>query len=191
MSSKDNNSNKPSESLLRNMVSASMLDNALFISFRNRSEKVIHSLATVSIVGISLAVTLGYTTSKTTTNVQYIQMMMVAFSTVMVGWMMWSFVAKVMCNVWGSTIKFRDMMRVTGIAYSPGALILFATIPILDQFILFFVWVWILIAVTQSIKSASNIGFMKAAIPGILGWFMSWVILPFLMLASFFFPVAN
>ena len=191
MSSKGSNPSKLPANLFQNMVSAAMLDNTVFLSFRNRSETVIHSLATVSIAGIALAVTLTYTVSYATTTIQNIQMVMVAFSTVMVGWMMWSFVAKVICNICGSTIKFRDMMRVTGIAYGPGTFVLFATIPALDQFILFFVWIWVLVAVTQSIKAANNIGFLKAVLPGILGWFMSWVILPFLMLGSFFLPAAN
>ena len=117
---------------------------------------------------------------------EYSLMIMVAFSTVLVGWMMWSYLAKVICQILGTESEFRDMMRSIGIAYSPGILSIFITIPIAGSYILLIIWIWVLLSVTRSIQSTQNLSFIKSLIPGLVGWFMAWILFPFLMLGNYF-----
>jgi len=173
--------------MLQNAVRAALLDSEVYKEFRERAELVLHSVGTVSATGVTLAVALRYTSPSTGGGFQNLQMVMVAFSTVLVGWMIWSFVAKALCNLWGSEAQFRDTMRATGISYGPGILILLTTIPKVGPVVLFIVWVWILISVTRAIEVTHGVSLLKAAVPGFIGWFLAWILLPVLMLGSFFF----
>ncbi len=172
--------------MLQNAVRAALLESEVYEQFRERAELVFHSLGTVSVTGVTLAVALRYTSPNTGSGFQNLQMVMVAFSTVLVGWMIWSFVAKALCNLWGSEAQFRDTMRATGISYGPGILILLTTIPKIGPVVLFIVWIWILVSVTRAISVTHNVSLLKAAGPGFIGWFLAWIILPVLMLGSFF-----
>ena len=112
-----------------------------------------------------------------TEGIQSIYPVLVSFSTVMVGWMMWAFVAKAICNMMGSEIDFRASMRSIGIAYSPGIFLVFASIPLIGSYLFLIISIWLMVTVTRAIGSANNVGFLKALIPGFLGWLMSWILL--------------
>ena len=83
----------------------------VFTMFVKDADLVLQSLGVAVISAISLSVTLLYTAPSTGSDFQNLQMMMVSFTTVLVGWMLWSFISKVICNLWGSEVEFRDSMR--------------------------------------------------------------------------------
>ena len=174
--------------MINYLIKAALLEKSVYSIFKKSPEMVLYSLVTVSLTGLSLAAALKYTTDNTGTE-SYL-MIMVAFSTIMVGWMMWSFVAKVICQVLGSESEFRDMMRSTGIAYSPGILSIFISIGKVNStiglFVVLVVWVWVLLSVTRSIQSTQEISFWKSLIPGVTGWFMAWIVFIPLMLGNYF-----
>ncbi|GIS64505.1 MAG: hypothetical protein CM1200mP3_07530 [Chloroflexota bacterium] len=99
-----------------------MLDKQIYRQFNHNAALILRALATVSITGLSMAITMKYTVTQNESASQYLdfQMMAVAFSTVLVGWMMWSFITKVICQLMGSKNELRDKMRSIGIAYVPG-----------------------------------------------------------------------
>lgn len=163
----------------------------VFIMFVKDADLVLQSLGVAVIAAVSLSVTLLYTAPSTGSDFQNLQMMMVSFTTVLVGWMLWSFISKVICNLWGSEVEFRDSMRTIGISYGPGAFIIVAAIPLIGQFILFIIWIWILASVTYGIKSTHDISLSKALVPGVLGWFLAWIMLPWLMLGSYLYAPLN
>tara|TARA_B100001123_G_scaffold406154_1_gene497143 strand:- start:1077 stop:1325 length:249 start_codon:yes stop_codon:yes gene_type:complete len=82
-------------------------------------------------------------------------------------------------------------MRTIGISYGPGIFIIVAAIPLIGQFILFIIWIWILASVTYGIKHTHDIALSKALVPGILGWFLAWIMLPWLMLGSYLYAPVN
>ena len=163
----------------------------VFIMFVKDADLVLQSLGVAGIAAVSLSVTLLYTAPSTGSDFQNLQMMMVSFTTVLVGWMLWSFISKVICNLWGSEVEFRDSMRTIGISYGPGTFIIVAAIPLIGQFILFIIWIWILASVTYGIKSTHDISLSKALVPGVLGWFLAWIMLPWLMLGSYLYAPLN
>tara|TARA_B100000427_G_C15381847_1_gene539305 strand:+ start:228 stop:749 length:522 start_codon:yes stop_codon:yes gene_type:complete len=171
--------------MINYLIKAAMLDRSVYYIFKQSPEMVINSLVTVSITGLSIAAAMKYTTPESELT-EYSLMIMVAFSTVLVGWMMWSYLAKVICQILGTESEFRDMMRSIGIAYSPGILSIFITIPIAGSYILLIIWIWVLLSVTRSIQSTQNLSFIKSLIPGLVGWFMAWILFPFLMLGNYF-----
>ena len=177
--------------MIQNAVMAATFKAKVFHMFVKDADLVLQSLGVAVISAVSLSVTLLYTTPSTSSDFQNLQMMMVSFTTVLVGWMLWSFISKVICNLWGSEVEFRDSMRTIGISYGPGIFIIVAAIPLIGQFILFIIWIWILASVTYGIKSTHDVSLSKALIPGVLGWFLAWIMLPWLMLGSYLYAPIN
>ena len=171
------------------LIGALMFDKQIYKQFNDNAEFILRALATVSTTGISMAVTMKYTIKQTGPGDQFLdlQMMAVAFSTVLVGWMMWAFITKVICQIMGGASEFRNKMRSIGITYVPGPLIILAVIPVLGEFILFFVWLWVLASATRSIQVTEQIHPLKALAISLVGWFLSWILLPVLMLGNYFY----
>jgi len=179
--------------LLQNIIRSATFDGSIYPEFKEKQELVLQSLATVSLTGIATAIGLKSRAESLNPGSQFaeIQMLIVAFCTIMVGWMMWSFVIKVICNLYGKESELRQAMRTTGIAYSPGILIILATIPEeIGRYILLITTVWILGSVLISIKKSYGISIIKSAIPAIIGWIMAWILLPFLMIIGPYFNTA-
>ena len=176
----NNNSPQPrNPSLFEYGFRAATLDPSIFPAFRSKAELVLYSLGSVSATGISLSIWVQYSGSNPVPSggLQSIYPVLVSFSTVMVGWMMWAFVAKAICNMMGSEIDFRSSMRSIGIAYSPGVFLVFASIPFIGSYLFLIISVWLMATVTRAIASANNVSLVKAIIPGFLGWLMSWILL--------------
>ena len=179
--------------LLQNIIRSATFDGSIYPEFKKKQELVLQSLATVSITGIATAIGLKARVESLNPGSQFaeIQMLIVGFCTIMVGWMMWSFVIKVICNLYGKESELRQAMRTTGIAYSPGILIILATIPEeIGRYILLIATVWILGSVLISIQKSYEISIIKSAIPAIIGWIMAWILLPFLMIIGPYFNTA-
>ena len=179
--------------LLQNIIRSATFDGSIYPEFKERQELVLQSLATVSLTGIATAIGLKSRAESLNPGSQFaeIQMLIVGFCTIMVGWMMWSFVIKVICNLYGKESELRQAMRTTGIAYSPGILIILATIPEeIGRYILLIATVWILGSVLISIQKSYGISIIKSAIPAIIGWIMAWILLPFLMIIGPYFNTA-
>ena len=176
----NNNSPQPrNPSLFEYGFRAATLDPSIFPAFRSKAELVLYSLGSVAATGISLSIWVQYSGSNPVPSggLQSIYPVLVSFSTVMVGWMMWAFVAKAICNMMGSEIDFRSSMRSIGIAYSPGVFLVFASIPFIGSYLFLIISVWLMATVTRAIASANNVSLVKAIIPGFLGWLMSWILL--------------
>ena len=176
----DNNPQQPrGPSLVEYGFRAATLDSSIYPAFRSKAELVLHSLGSVAVTGVSLSIWVQYSGSNPVPSggLQSIYPVLVSFSTVMVGWMMWAFVAKAICNMMGSEIDFRSSMRSIGIAYSPGGFLVFASIPFIGSYLFLIVSIWLLATITRAISAANNVSLMKAIIPGFLGWLMSWILL--------------
>ena len=167
-------------------VKAALLQKSIYPIFKKTPEMVMTSLITVSLTGLSLSVAMKYSIPSDNQQESYL-MMAVAFSTILVGWMLWSYLAKVICQILGTEFEFRDMMRCTGIAYSPGILFILTIVPIIKYIALPVVFIWLLLSVTRSIQSMQEVNLWKAFIPGLIGWFMSLILFPILMLGNYFY----
>ena len=174
---------------LQSLIGSLLLDKRIYKEFNINPAFILRALFAVSISGISMAVTMKYTTQRIGFRDQFLdfQMMAVAFSTVLVGWMLWSFVTKVICQAMGGTAELRNTMRSIGITYVPGCLLIIGIIPLMGESILFIVWLWILAAATRSIQVTEQIHLLKALSISLVGWFLSWVLLPVIMLGNYFY----
>ena len=175
--------------MIENIIKAAVLNKHIYPEFRNRPELVIQSLATVAIAAFSSAIYLYYRGNAYNPESDFarLQMLAVAFSTIFVGMMMWSFINNTLCGLLGGDAEFRDTIRSTGIAYGPGVGLIFATIPLVGDYILLASLLWLLATVTNGVKITHNISLAKAIVPSVIGWFMSWILLPWLMIIGPYF----
>ncbi|MDE0744915.1 MAG: YIP1 family protein [SAR202 cluster bacterium] len=175
--------------MIDNLIKAAILNKQIYPEFKSRPELVIQSLGTVAITGFSSAIYLYYKGNAINPESEFarLQMMTVAFSTIFVGMMMWSFINNTLCGLMGGDAEFRDTIRSTGIAYGPGVGLILATIPIVGDYILLITLVWLLVAVTIGVKTTHNITLLKAFFPSAIGWFMAWILLPWLMIIGPYF----
>ena len=175
--------------MLHNIIRAALLNKQIYPEFYKRPELVIQSLGTVTLAAFSSSIYLYYkgTVINPESDFAQFQMMAVSFSTIFVGMMMWSFINNTFCGLMGGVAEFRDTIRSTGIGYGPGVGLIFATIPILGDYILLACLLWLLITVTYGVKVTHNISFRKVILPSAVGWFMSWILLPWLMIIGPYF----
>ena len=80
--------------MIDNLIKAAIFNKQIYPEFKSRPELVIQSLGTVAITGFSSAIYLHYkgTVINPESEFARLQMMTVAFSTIFVGMMMWSFI---------------------------------------------------------------------------------------------------
>jgi len=173
--------------MIRNIIKASLLDRETFLYFKAHPESVVQSLAIVAISGLTTGTAIRYRSiliDPDNLN-QQMQILMVSFSTILLGWLLWAFISGVLCKLWGGQGTFRETTRCIGIAYSPAILFLCATLPHIDKYIFLAVMVWILISGTYALASVHGISLVKSSLPSLIGWAMSWLLLPMLMLLSY------
>ena len=173
--------------MIRNIIRASLLDRKTFLDFKARPESVVQSLAIVAISGLTTGTAIRYRAIliNPDNQGQQIQILIVSFSTVLLGWLLWAFISGVLCKFWGGRATFRETTRCIGIAYSPAILFLCATLPYIDKYIFLAVMIWLLISGTYALASVQGISLVKSALPSLIGWAMSWLLLPILMLLSY------
>ena len=175
--------------MIENIIKAAVLNSQIYPKFRNQPELVAESLGTVALTAVSSAVYLKYKGDGINPESDFstLQMMLVAFSTIFVGMMLWSFINNTLCGLLGGEAEFRDTIRSTGIAYGPGICLVFATIPIVGDYILLGSLLWLFATVTNGVKETHNITLLRAIIPSFIGWFVSWLLLPWLMIIGPYF----
>ena len=179
--------------MIRNIIKASLLDRETFLYFKAHPESVVQSLAIVAISGLTTGAAIRYRSIliDPDNRIQQMQILTVSFSTVLLGWMLWAFISGSLCKFWGGQGTFRETTRCIGIAYSPAILFLCATFPHIDKYIFFIAMVWILISGTYALASVQGMSLVKSALPSLIGWAMSWLLLPILMLLSYISGPSN
>ena len=171
-------------------IKSALLDKNIYKHFIQKEEVSIYSLIIVTISALSASIGVQYRSRAIDLSELgidgYVIMMMTA-SSIFVGWILWAYVSKVLCSYWGDqNDDFRLSIRTVGIAYSPGDLMIFTGIPFLGPVFMLIASIWILISVTVAISVVNKIGF-KSLIPGILGWIMSWILVPWLIWGQYIF----
>lgn len=173
--------------MIRNIIKASLLDRKTFLYFKTHPESVVQSLAIVALSGVTTGAAIRYRSISIDPDnlTQQMQILTVSFSTVLLGWVLWAFISGTLCKFWGGQGTFRETTRCIGISYSPAIIFLFATFPYIDKFAFLVAMIWILISGTYALASVQGISLVKSAFPSFVGWAMSWLLLPILMLLSY------
>ncbi len=173
---------------------AAKLDRATFREVRRDPNAVLNALGIVILAGI--AVTIGMSSAVGESIEAGVRGNEVgdrligawfASVTFMVGWLIWAGMAYGVGKVFQrNNATFREILRVLGICFGPGLLLVFTAIPQVDGLVFNIVTVWMLVAGVVALKEIQQSDVIGAIMDGSLGWVVGIQILPGLLLNDFF-----
>ena len=109
--------------------------------------------------------------------------MLVAISTIMVGWVLWTSIAYwIGTRLLGGQADHRTLRRSVGIAYGPGVLMAMSGVPVVGPAFFSISLFWLLATVTVAVRETQRFGVVRALLCTIIGWFLALLLLPFILL---------
>ena len=164
---------------------AAKLDGGLYNEIDDDPAIILPALGVVTLAAFSFGLSFVYGTEGTSVQDSgvHTQAFLVAISSVIVGWLLWAFVASAISRICGGHAGFRSTLRNLGLAYGPGVLVLFSIIPVAGDYLMIGSWVWLLLAGGLAIRETQGISLLKSLIPTLLGWYMAVILLPIFLLS--------
>ena len=173
------------------VLRAAFMDGGVYEVIRTQPGTTISAISVVVIVALLIATGLRNVESIFLEGVHPAFWFIFRVNVVVVGWLLWWAVAAVL-GLWVFKGKATrgQLFRALGIASAPGALVAMSEIgtPLSGQTVgealVLFGVLWTLVIGTQAIKETLRSGWYVAAIPGLLGWGIAWVVLLSVMMWS-------
>lgn len=158
-------------------VRAAVLDGSVYKEISETPEHMIRAL--VVVLAASIAFGLGIRNTLTGVNEDsQLLAILVPASTVLVGWVLWTFVAYVIgTRLLGGGASNRLLLRGIGIAHSPGILMVFFDTPAVGDTIGTLSLFWMLAAATVAVREIQGQGWVRAIIPTTIGWILGELVL--------------
>ena len=158
---------------------AALLDSRVYAEIDEEPQAMFRAL------GVVLAVAIASGLGLMNTEFQAIEdsptrVLLVTASTVVLGWLLWGTVAYLIgTRLLGGRATHRMLLRSLGIAYAPGMLAVFASVPVGGGAVLMMVALWMLMSGMVAIRETQGYGWLRALVPAVVGWF---VVLLFMLL---------
>jgi len=170
---------------------AARLDRATFRAVRGDPDAVLNALGIVILAGIAVAVgmssEIGEVVERGVTGAEIGDRLVGAWFgavTFMVGWLIWAGMAFGVGKAFQrENATFREILRVLGVCFGPGLLLMFTAIT---PFAFNVVTIWMLIVGVTALKEIQQTDWVGAIVDGSLGWVIGIQILPGLLFADFF-----
>ena len=158
-------------------LQSSLLNRRIYSTVRDTPEAMFRSLAVVMASGISFG--LGVRAAPIpNSEVSPEFQMMLALSTMLIGWMIWTTVVYILSSfLLGGKASHRDLMRHLGLVYAPGILLIFYGLPTVGAWLTWIVNIWILAAGVVAVSEAQGQGLMRTISPTVIGWILGHIIL--------------
>jgi hypothetical protein len=165
------------------VLRAIVLDGAVYNVIRN------HAGANMSALGVVVAVALLIATGLRNVESIFLEgahpalWFILRVNIVVLGWLLWwAIVAIFGLWVFKGRATRSQLLRALGIASAPAALVAFSEINVdlmnqtVGEAMVLFGVLWTLVTGTQAIKETLNIPWYPAAILGLVGWAIAWVL---------------
>jgi hypothetical protein len=173
------------------VLRAAFMDGDVYQIIRTQPGTTISAIAIVVIVALLIATGLRNVESIFLEGAHPAFWFIFRVNVVIFGWFLWWAVAAVF-GLWVFKGKATrgQLFRALGIASAPGALVSMSEIgtPLSGQTVgealVLFGVLWTLVLGTQAIKETLRSGWYVAAIPGVLGWGIAWVVFLSVMMWS-------
>ena len=172
--------------MLPKAVRAAMLDGSVYREISETPEDMLRAMAVVVSVAIAFGFGLGFRSDLVESfNNSQVYAILVPASTILLGWVLWSFVAYIIgSRLLGGSASNRLLLRGIGIAHGPGifmALSAFfndsANESVIGNAILTLSLFWMLLAAIVAVRQIQGEGWVRAIIPTTIGWFLAEFIL--------------
>ena len=172
--------------MLHRAFMAARFDRATFRDVRGDQEAILNALGIVILAGMAAAIGLssslgtsiedGFSASMVGERLLDIWLAAVTF---MLGWLIWAGLAYVVGRAFQrDQATFREILRVLGVCFGPGVLLVFMAVTP-DSWIVFnVVSVWMFAAGVAALKEIRQSDWIGAIADGSLGWVLGIQILP-------------
>ena len=168
--------------MLKRALKAALLDGSAYEGVHDEPQPLIGAMAVVGVAAIAFGLGVRNQPLGGET-VQPGLVASLAVSTTLVGWGLWSAMAWfVGSRLFAGTATYRALLRAIGLAYAPGILMVLVTVPVAGEGVQLLARLWLLAAVTAAVKYAQGHGWLKAFGAAFAGWWLSQVLLFWLLL---------
>lgn len=171
---------------------AARFDRATFRDVRADQEAILNALGIVILAGMAAAI--GMSSSLGTSIEEGFGASMVgdrlldiwfAAVTFMLGWLIWAGLAYVVGRAFQrDQVTFREILRVLGVCFGPGVLLVFMAVTPGSWIVFNAVSVWIFAAGIVALKEIRQSDWIAAIVDGSLGWVLGIQILPGIVFAG-------
>lgn len=169
---------------------ATRLDRATFREVRQDPNAILNAVGIVILAGIAVAVGMSSAVGESVeTGIvadEVLDRLLEAWFasvTLMIGWIIWAGVAYGVGRVFErDNATFREILRVLGVCFGPGVLLVFLAIT---PWAFNVVTIWMLVAGVIALKEIQQSDWIGAITDGALGWVIGIQILPGLLLQDF------
>ena len=165
------------------VLRAAFMDGAVYDVIRKHPGAMISSITVVLMVGALIAVGLRSEEPALLRDTHPLFWVILRMNAVVVGWLLWSAVALLFGRwVFRSHVGRSSVFKALGIATAPAALLAVSERSeqligqTLGEAALLMGLLWTLVIGTQAIKETMKLSWVQAAIPGILGWVVAWLL---------------
>lgn len=162
-------------------IRAAILDGRIYRLLDNSPEALFRSMGVVLVAAVAFA--LGARTIEFTgAEGSQVTVVLLAVTSVLTSWALWSFIAFVVGRILGGSADYRLMLRSLGLVFGPGVLLVFMDTPAVGPSLFAIGKLWMLAAGFVAVSEAHKIGLLKAFVPTVLGWTTSQLLLPLILL---------
>ena len=169
---------------------AARLDRATFREVRQDPDAILNAVGIVVLAGIAVAVgmssSVGQAVETGISGEEVGDRLLGAWFasvTLMIGWLIWAGIAYGVGRVFQrENATFREILRVLGVCFGPGVLLVFTAITP-EAFNI--VTIWMLVVGVVALKEIQRSDWIGAIMDGALGWVIGIKILPGLLLQDF------
>ena len=170
--------------MLERAIRAAILDRRAYQGIAEDPRTTFSALGIVAVAAVAFGLGIRYTPVEGS-EAGPTEVMLVAMSTMMVGWVAWAFVSNVFgTRVLGGKANNRILLRALGIAHGPGVLFVLMSIPVIEQPALLVARFWLLASGLVAVREAQGFGWMQASVTALTGWVVAVIILPGAMLPA-------
>ncbi len=170
--------------MLQRALRAAALDPRIYREVGAAPELVLQSFLLVGISAVAFGLGLRNTPVQAFEDTPAM-VVLLAGSTILVGWMLWALTAYVVGTlVLRGTAGFRRLLRALGMAYAPGVLLILFEVPRAGQPIFTLTLFWVMAGGVVAVREAQGYDWVRSALAGMLGWALAFVFLPGILLGA-------
>lgn len=165
---------------------AARFDRSTFRDVRANQEAILNAMGIVILAGMAMSIGMssafgasveeGIDTSMVVNRLYNVWFAVVTF---MLGWLIWAGIAYVVGRVFQrDQVTFREILRVLGVCFGPGLLLVFMAVTPSSGIVFNTVSVWMLVAGIVALQEIRQSDWIGAIVDGSLGWVVGIQLLP-------------
>lgn len=159
--------------MLTRALQAALLRGALYRQLTDEPQEIFYALGIVALSGLALGLGFQGQTAFPLRDAPLPLIIILSVQTRLVGWVICAGIAYIVgTKLLGGNASFRQLMRSMGLTFGPGALAVFAGIPIVGVYLISLAFLWLFPAQWVAIRETQGFDWVRALICNILSWFV-------------------